>query len=287
MSDAGLPIVESSIACPFVAFEDDREGRAQGPDARHRCYAEIRPAPRAMAHQEAYCLTSAFSVCPTFLDWARREAAQARSAPVADPLARESPVRNEMSTASRPDDLSDDGARRNPPRDWQSPPPWMASTRDEADDDDDDRDNGDDDVEAKAVPDRGSGLSGSLADRILGESPALEPWASTVAPGRTVSRPAEVELSADFALDDADDQPRESRVRVSRRRGAARGSGNERGSGPRFGPLWERSSRREAYPNLKTRMGLGRFSASPLLLWVAALALAVVVVFSLPAISAR
>ena len=43
-------------------------------------YAEVQPAPRALAHQEAYCLSSAFPVCPTFQDWARREAAQARSA---------------------------------------------------------------------------------------------------------------------------------------------------------------------------------------------------------------
>ena len=50
------------------------------PDHRHRCYAEVQPAPRALAHQEAYCLSSAFPVCPTFQDWARREAAQARSA---------------------------------------------------------------------------------------------------------------------------------------------------------------------------------------------------------------
>ena len=30
--------------------------------------------PRAMAHQEHYCLTPAFPACPTFQDWARREA---------------------------------------------------------------------------------------------------------------------------------------------------------------------------------------------------------------------
>src|SRR6478735_12043786 len=79
MTERGLPSVDGSPACPFVAFEDDRDERAPVPDHRHRCYAEARPAPRALAHQEAYCLSSAFPVCPTFQEWARREAARARA----------------------------------------------------------------------------------------------------------------------------------------------------------------------------------------------------------------
>ena len=71
---------EGPPACPFIAFEDDRDERSSSPDHRHRCFAEVTPAPRALAHQEAYCLSSAFPVCPTFQDWARREAAQARAA---------------------------------------------------------------------------------------------------------------------------------------------------------------------------------------------------------------
>jgi hypothetical protein len=92
MSERGLPTVDTAPACPFVAFEDDRETRATSPDHRHRCYAELVPSPRAAAHQEAYCLSSAFPVCPTFQDWARREAAHARgegerprAAPMAQP----------------------------------------------------------------------------------------------------------------------------------------------------------------------------------------------------------
>ena len=72
--------MDGAPACPFVAFGDDREGRSTSPDHRHRCFAESPPAPRAVAHQEAYCLSSAFPVCPTFQDWARREAAHARGA---------------------------------------------------------------------------------------------------------------------------------------------------------------------------------------------------------------
>ena len=51
------------------------------------------PAPRALAHQEAYCLSSAFPVCPTFQDWARREAAQARGSSVRGSSARPRPRR--------------------------------------------------------------------------------------------------------------------------------------------------------------------------------------------------
>ena len=68
MTERGLPIVDGAPACPFVAFADDRDERAASPDHRHHCYAESQPAPRALAHQEAYCLSSAFPVCPTFQD---------------------------------------------------------------------------------------------------------------------------------------------------------------------------------------------------------------------------
>ena len=86
--------MDGAPACPFVAFGDDRDGRSTSPDHRHRCFAESPPAPRAVAHQEAYCLSSAFPVCPTFQDWAKREAAHARgaaerpeTAPSATPIA--------------------------------------------------------------------------------------------------------------------------------------------------------------------------------------------------------
>src|SRR5918995_3402426 len=77
MTERGLPSTDGAPACPFVAFGDDRDGRSTSPDHRHRCFAESPPAPRALAHQEAYCLSSAFPVCPTFQEWARREAAHA------------------------------------------------------------------------------------------------------------------------------------------------------------------------------------------------------------------
>jgi LysM repeat protein len=152
MTDRGLPGVDGPPACPFIAFEDERDERSSSPDHRHRCFAEVEPAPRALAHQEAYCLSSAFPVCPTFQDWARREAAQARSSgrPVAAPPAgaaavdasdaddpaNESDDDREDPPADAPsddegDDLwsqpvvdPDEPAQRNPPRDWAAPPPW-------------------------------------------------------------------------------------------------------------------------------------------------------------------
>ena len=83
MTGRAVEPVEIPPACPFVAFEDDRERRSTAPDHRHRCYAEPRPAPRALAHQERYCLTRDFPSCPTFQARARREAAPKESDPAA------------------------------------------------------------------------------------------------------------------------------------------------------------------------------------------------------------
>ena len=146
MTDRGLPIVDGAPACPFVAFEDDRDGRALAPDHRHRCFAEPRPAPRALAHQEAYCLASAFPVCPTFQDWARREAAAARPGPAdARPAREDIPPVAPVSTPLPPRDRDPRRApgidtppplppRRNPQRDWAAPPPWSGNDPDPAND---------------------------------------------------------------------------------------------------------------------------------------------------------
>ena len=67
-------------ACPFVAFEDDRDHRSSSPDYRHRCFAAAEPEPRAFPHQERYCLSAGFPSCPVFLDWARQEAAAVKAA---------------------------------------------------------------------------------------------------------------------------------------------------------------------------------------------------------------
>ncbi len=208
--------MDGAPACPFVAFGDDRDGRATSPDHRHRCFAESPPAPRALAHQEAYCLSSAFPVCPTFQDWARREAAHARgggeraeTAPTAVPSAGRIEVAGAaaaagaasgaldtdvdddpgLPAASTPDapgpadpgsPVGDDPpVRRNPPRDWAAPPPWASGTG-----------AGSRPGTAGAPPDiaseflaakaiEGQGLAGSPADRLAGGPPPASAGAST------------------------------------------------------------------------------------------------------------
>ena len=209
MTDRGLPIVDGAPACPFVAFEDDRDGRGQAPDHRHRCFAEPRPAPRALAHQEAYCLSSAFPVCPTFQDWARREAATARAAQLEadvpefeEPVSQSLPPRElEARHAPSTDTPPPLPPRRNPPRAWADPPPW-------ADDEDGERaeppsflaarppePSDQRAAEAAAWGAASRGLAGSAADRLAGgyvddadepvaPSPAAYEAASYAAPRR-------------------------------------------------------------------------------------------------------
>lgn len=140
---------DASIACPFVAFDDDRDARAAVPDHRHRCFAEVRPAPRAIAHQERFCLSAGFAGCPTFQDWARREAARVRtparpaapeaglaaaaaailpaSAPQEEP--RDAPgIPSSADSGPTDMDESEVWPRRPGGRDWAAPPPWTAGT---------------------------------------------------------------------------------------------------------------------------------------------------------------
>jgi LysM repeat protein len=202
MTERGLPSADGSPACPFVAFEDDRDSRADRPDHRHRCFAEAAPAPRALAHQEAYCLSSAFPVCPTFQDWARREAAHAVPGAVADEEGAEPAAPGAAAAAvgaavedaedDAPDDLwsqpqpeppIEERPRRNPPRDWAAPPPWASGSggataasaagmaaaaggrpRDES-------------PSFIGSTDEGQGLVGSAADRLARGEELDEEWA--------------------------------------------------------------------------------------------------------------
>ena len=359
MTERGLPLADGAQACPFVAFEDDRDERSSVPDRRHRCYAEARPAPRALAHQEAYCLSSAFPVCPTFQDWARREAARSRggapTAPSASagmnraatgvaadaasasaagtaadaagmaanaasgadgaaaPGARagsgsagawagtlapggadgggSDPGIDRLWDASDPDEPShpaaddrpldpddddrhpvdddadtpaEDHARRNPPRDWAAPPPWLASSERRRDDD------------AEAPPflgrrtaEPGQGLAGSSADWLAGGPPpppreAVDDgdWstdsrsAAAVGAGldserRAAAPPVAAPGRRRPAHDEEDIEHDEGGRRPARRpRAYAQHLG-----GP-DGPDWEQPRRYEAYPTIKTRVGL-------------------------------
>jgi hypothetical protein len=293
MTERGLPTVDDAPACPFVAFADDRDARALSPDHRHRCYAEEHPAPRAIAHQEAYCLSSSFPVCPTFQDWARREAATARA--VEPPPPADEPL------------LDDLQPRRNRPRDWTAPPPWAGEPHDRPIDD---APSSAAFLEGPAPP--GQGLAGSPADRLAGGdvAGAGTPFPAT-SPPPTPPRPDVLQRDPasrwwdDGGGDDpsreppgdhepADDTPHAERPpRVERSAGLGLPIGDRR---PRVGqarprrpptddsgPSWERPRRYEAYPSLRTRVGLPSISLSPLALASIALVIAAAALFFLPA----
>ncbi len=293
MTDRGLPIVDGAPACPFVAFDDDREGRAGSPDARHRCFAEVRPAPRALAHQDAYCLSSAFALCPTFQDWARREGARVQAAP---------------RPPAAPQDQGAGG--RNPARGWAAPPPWLGSVEDEHGT----RRGG---GSATEPPDfaggrrRESGLAGSLAHRVAMDGAPAAPAADGrdgtglprfVPPEASGRAPAGWRSRADDNDDDEVDDDVPARLRDHDDGRAHGGSGGSGGSGdtgggvlgrvagliPRgrpkvgdtrgrrrpgdSGPAWERPQRFEAYPMLRTRMGVPAVPRVVLLFLVVVLA---------------
>ncbi|HEX2754362.1 MAG TPA: LysM domain-containing protein [Candidatus Limnocylindrales bacterium] len=329
MTERGLPLADGAPACPFVAFEDDRDERASVPDHRHRCYADQRPAPRALAHQEAYCLSSAFPVCPTFQDWARREAARSRdgapTAPsasagmnraatgaVADADAADAASagaagvggaagiagaagagasgpaagladtsRDVRRTVDVDDSHADDLVRRNPPRDWAAPPPWLASNEP--------RGRGDAEPPAflgHRVTEPGQGLAGSPADRLAGGPPPRRDESDDVN-WSSESRSAAA-IGAGLAGGGAEPGPRRRSVPASdgeqdddgEARPARRPRAYAQHLGGPDGPDWEQPRRYEAYPTIKARVGL---PAVPRIVGVAALvAVLALALFFLP-----
>ena len=279
MTERGLPIVDGAPACPFVAFEDDRDERATSPDHRHRCYAEAHPAPRALAHQEAYCLSSAFPVCPTFQDWARREAAHSRA---------DGPRPSESSEAA-----GDAGqSQRNPPRDWSAPPPWMArggatgpGGAGEWDEDGEYR-------AADEVSAQGRGLSGSYADRMASGAAGAAGAAMAGSEIEPVPEgPIGDTAAADAPAGATAEPPRPERMRDRDAVYAAAFGGEDEEHGASSphrerrrdpnAPEWERPRPLEVYPTLRSRR-LPELSLPPLLVAVVALALAAAVLFALP-----
>jgi LysM repeat protein len=327
MTERGLPSVDGAPACPFVAFEDDRESRSTSPDHRHRCYAEPLPAPRAAAHQEAYCLSSAFPVCPTFQDWARREAAHARGegerpAPAPTAIARENPAGatardsreddpvnhaghgtdEDRSPGDRPATDERHGAppsyeeptiRRNPPRDWAAPPPWASgaatgsTSRRTPDGRGGTSSNPPDFLAGRS--EEGRGLAGSAADRLASGGPADVP--GVLAPSSVHSSGAVSSAAAppDAELADLVGGPRVERpvhgYQPPPRPGNRPRVSSTRSAPPRdaiVGPAWERSRRYEAYPTIRTRVGLPQLPRVAVL--TLALVIAAVGLFFLPAL---
>jgi LysM repeat protein len=323
MTDRGLPSADGSPACPFVAFEDDRDERADRPDHRHRCFAEPEPAPRALAHQEAYCLSSAFPVCPTFQEWARREAAQAipGAAGVAGVAAEDDDgagpadavAAGSIVSATGGEDVGDDlwsqasdeppleeRPRRNPPRDWAAPPPWASgpggASRREGQ-------RPEEGADRPPVPEEGKGLAGSAADRLARGGAVSDEWGQRSAPRRpsppedSPAVPADPDLAGlvGRAARRAEEDEAHAGVRpptrparrptVSSTRDSGRTRDRAADRGDNDGPIWERQRRNEAYPSIKTRAGLSGIPAIPTVgVLFGGVVLAALILFFLPAL---
>jgi LysM repeat protein len=189
--------------------------------------------------------------------------------------------------------------RRNPPRRWTAPPPWADERHDLP-------------VEPEAPPAGfepgrslpGQGLAGSAADRMAGGAadagrsrgdawgwgeqpdPGVGPWDRP--------RPAGGERDASGQDEVGDDLEARPRPRVARSSGIGLPIGDRR---PRVGqarprrpsaddgaPSWERPRRYEAYPALRTRVGLPSISMPPLALAAVAILVAALALFFLPAL---
>jgi LysM repeat protein len=300
MTERGLPIVDGAPACPFVAFDDDRDERASSPDQRHRCYAEAKPAPRAFAHQEAYCLSSSFPVCPTFQDWARREAARARTG-AGGAAASGAPSSSAASSGA--------GAAARSAGAAGVAGGFAAGASGLAGFDDQDVD-APDFLARRTPPERG--LAGSAADRMAGV--AGEPAAASLrsegdAPDREAAamgagamaagagdapefvrgRPAQPSGLDDDFDDGAWDEPAAPAAgSAGRGRAGGIGFGDRR---PKVGdtrpkrrePEPEPARRYEAYPTLRTRLGLQSGGSMPRVAVLAlALVIAAIALFFLP-----
>jgi len=295
--------MDGAPACPFVAYVDDRDGRSSSPDHRHRCFAESPPAPRAVAHQEAYCLSSAFPVCPVFQEWARREAAQARGQGTAVDDAPAGGAAVAAAAAADADQVGagawdaqgsgggtampppDVPAQRNPPRDWAAPPPWATAAPAA-------RSSGSMPSGAQpARPVEGQGLAGSTADQLAGGEPpnrSAAAWSASAAgasasaadddlAGLVSPRPAAAPTPVAPAPPPAVPQPTTT---ASGRRPTV---SSTRSSGPTInGPSWERARHEEAYPSIRRRAslpGIPRLAAIAIAIGIAAL-----ILFMLPAV---
>ena len=318
MTDRAAAPTERATACPFVAFEDDRDERSDRPDHRHRCFAESRPAPRAIAHQEAFCLSPAFAGCPTFQDWARREAAHTstvRSAPTATRVeAAEIAAAEVDAVPDRPesdeaplDDESDygrapaaDERARSSSRDWAAPPPWavdasaVAGTAGGSSDRSESSSGSTSSGTAAKAVGVGAGLAASrwLAD---GSTDAGDSdYAESGSPAGTTGHDAgATSTTAGVAPDDelaglvSRSRPASSRARTTSKASAGQAKAAQAKAGRRppsedGGPSWERPKRFEAYPTLRTRVG---FPAVPrIILALAGLALAAFIVFMVPSL---
>lgn len=161
---------------------------------------------------------------------------------------------------SADDESHEDGPRRNPPREWSAPPPWLASAEAGRARPDEPPDF----LAGRSDPARG--LAGSAADLLAGGSPPRTPYPSRQPP------------PPDLPPRDADEHEFEDRDLprpiVPPRRPRAY---DQHLGGPSTAPDWERPRRYEAYPTIKSRMSV---PAIPRLAGMAAaVAVAAIVLF--------
>jgi LysM repeat protein len=294
------------MACPFIAFEDDRQRRSTMPDHRHRCYAERPPAARAISHQQGYCLTGNFPACPTFQDWARREAARGVAGEIEEapagrredalaflPQASGGPTGRETGGGGHPSEAYPPTTSRNL---WGSGPEQLGAfdapgaRRPPSEELVSQKGSGDEEL-AAFVRGEGSGEPGGPAD--AGDEAAFA-WrrADTADEGDEDSDEAWAESESDDAEEPdflagrsaraATDEERGSDAgqRVGREGRAAMAARTRHRPIDTDAPSWERPRRFEAYPTLKTRTGVG--GISPVLLGIVALVVAAAVLFILP-----
>jgi len=264
MSDRTPHHVQEPQACPFVALTDDRDRRLDVPDERHRCFAEPEPQPRAIAHQETYCLAPAFAACPIFLDWAARAAAD----PVATRRRSPTPARlagpSDVPASPRLADQTSGG--------WAAPPPWSAEQMGAFDDDppdaaDRDLSVGGGGAERGSGPDAAAGPTAPLAP--TGSPPSFLASRSRI--GQPVgSRPA-LRTTEPGAPDRVSERGSPRLAQQARPAPARR---------PQDAPEWSQPRRHEAYPTLTTRLGLR--GTTPIAVAAVGLALAALVLFFLP-----
>jgi len=145
---------------------------------------------------------------------------------------------------------------RNPPRDWAAPPPWAAEQHSGS---------GQDPYSAAAYGaasthgsddwgDPSRGLSGSAADRLAGPDPDVP----------VPARPApydDPDLALAAGAVGAAAAGSGGRGRPGRRREPAERP--QQDPSEVFGPAWERPKRYEAYPTLRTRIGLPAMGGIP------------------------
>ncbi|HEY8198681.1 MAG TPA: LysM peptidoglycan-binding domain-containing protein [Candidatus Limnocylindrales bacterium] len=277
------------LACPFVAFEHDQARRSIEPDRRHRCYAEPAPAPRAISHQTTYCLSPGFSACPTFRAWAKRTAARQsddRSEPASRPV-REVPVAPmpQMADPAAMGLVTDDSrpavgaagagrvaaeqmrAEASAPG-WTAPPTWSGSMI-----------GTDDELASLVRPPAGGGPE---ADLDAGDMPAFLAGRPSVTSATSETRAS---TSGPDSADGAGAGGTSARPRssVGQARPASRGL-RRPARIDAAAPAWETPRRFEAYPTLRTRVGMPRVPT--IALGVVAVLAAALLLFLLPSIVA-